>query len=148
MTTARPMALSWINRDARMIIGARGIRTFAQSFVAVIIPFYLRELGFGTWHLGIFLGVGIAGVAFFAFVVGLIAGKVGRRRLLIIFSLLSCAAAIGLFFVDEFAVLVAIAFFGALSTGGGGGGESAAQPLEIASLPDTAAPEQVRPSGH
>ncbi|PKB64168.1 MAG: hypothetical protein BZY80_03600 [SAR202 cluster bacterium Io17-Chloro-G2] len=136
------MPLSWINRDARLIIAARGIRTFAQSSVGVIMALYLRELGFSILQIGAFLSVGVAGVAFFAFIVGLAAGRVGRRRLLITFSLLSCAAAIGLFFIDEFVVLVAIAFAGSLSTGGGGGGESPAQPLEIASLPDTAPTEK------
>lgn len=142
MTAGKGMPLSWISRDARLIIAARGIRTFAQSSVGVIMALYLAELGFSILQIGAFLSVGVAGVAFFAFIVGLAAGKVGRRRLLIIFSLLSSAAAIGLFFIDEFMVLVAIAFAGSLSTGGGGGGESPAQPLEVASLPDTAPPEK------
>ncbi len=142
MTNTHTVPLSWINRDARLIIAARGVRTFAQSFVALIMAVYLPEIGFNAWQMGVFLGVGIAGVAFFAFIVGLVAGRVGRRRLLITFSILSCAAGIGLFFIDEFVILLAIAFAGALSTGGGGGGESPAQPLEIASLPDTASAEK------
>ena len=141
-TTNTGTPFSWISRDARLIIAARGIRTFAQSSVGVIMALYLNELGFSILQIGAFLSVGVAGVAFFAFIVALTAGRVGRRRLLITFSLLSSASAIGLFFVDEFFVLVAIAFAGALSTGGGGGGESPAQPLEVASLPDTAPPEK------
>jgi MFS family permease len=125
-----------------LIIAARGIRTFAQSSVGVIMALYLNELGFSILQIGVFLSVGVAGVAFFAFIVGLVAGRVERRRLLVTFSLLSTAAGIGLFFIDDFVILVAIAFAGALSTVGGGGGESPAQPLEIASLPDTAPPEK------
>ena len=142
MTKNNAMPLSWISRDARLIIAARGIRTFAQSSVGVIMALYLNELGFSILQIGVFLSVGVAGVAFFAFIVGLTAGRLGRRRLLVTFSLLSAAAAIGLFFADEFVVLAGIAFAGALSTGGGGGGESPAQPLEIASLPDTAPVEK------
>ena len=128
----------WLNRDATLIILARGIRTFAQSFVAVLLALYLTELGFSLVQVGVFLSLGVAGVAFFAFLVSLVADRVGRRPLLILFSLTSAVAALGLFFVDNYLILLVFAFLGSLSTGGGGGGESPAQPLEVASLPDTA----------
>ena len=135
-------SLSWINRDARLITAARGTRTFSQSFISVIIALYLAELGFNLVQIGAILTVGIAGVSFFAFVVGLISGKVGRRRLLVIFSLLAAASGLAMYFAETFIPLMVIAFLGSLSTGGGGGGESPAQPLEVAILPDTASPER------
>ena len=135
-------SLSWINRDARLITAARGTRTFSQSFISVIIALYLAELGFNLVQIGVILTVGIAGVSFFAFVVGLISGKVGRRRLLVIFSLLAAASGLAMYFAETFIPLMVIAFLGSLSTGGGGGGESPAQPLEVAILPDTAPPER------
>ena len=135
-------SLSWINRDARLITAARGTRTFSQSFVSVIIALYLAELGFKLWQIGAVLTVGVAGVSFFAFVVGLVSGKVGRRRLLVIFSLLAAASGVAMYFAETFIPLLVIAFLGSLATGGGGGGESPAQPLEIAILPDTATPER------
>ncbi len=135
-------SLSWINRDARLITAARGTRTFSQSFISVIIALYLVELGFNLVQIGAVLTVGIAGVSFFAFVVGIISGKVGRRRLLVIFSLLAAASGLAMYFAETFIPLMVIAFLGSLSTGGGGGGESPAQPLEVAILPDTASPER------
>ena len=135
-------SLSWINRDAGLITAARGTRTFSQSFIAVIIALYLAELGFNLVQIGAILTVGIAGVSFFAFVAGLISGKVGRRRLLVIFSLLAAASGLAMYFAETFIPLMVIAFLGSLSTGGGGGGESPAQPLEVAMLPDTAPPER------
>ena len=128
----------WLNRDATLIILARGIRTFAQSFVAVLIALYLAALGFSLIQVGVFLSVGVVGVAFFAFLVGLVAGRVGRRPLLVFFSMTSALAGLGLVFVDHYLILLVFAFLGSLSAGGGGGGESPAQPLEVASLPDTA----------
>jgi len=110
-----------------MIILARGVRTFAQGFVAVLLALYLTELGFSLVQIGTFLSVGVLGVAFFAFLVSLI-----------FFSMISASAGLALFFVDHFLILLVFAFLGSLSTGGGGGGESPAQPLEVASLPDTA----------
>ena len=135
-------ALSWISRDAGLITAARGTRTFSQSFISVIIALYLVELGYSLVQIGAILTVGVAGVSFFAFVVGLISEKVGRRRLLVIFSLLASASGIAMFFTEAFIPLMVIAFLGSLSTGGGGGGESPAQPLEVAILPDTAPPER------
>ena len=134
--------LSWVSRDAGLIIMARGIRTFAQSFVAIIMALYLAQLDFNLVQIGIFLTVGVAGVSFFAFVVGLFADKVGRRRFLVAFSLMSAGAAIALFFINDFRLLLVVGFLGSLATGGGGGGESPAQPLEVASLPDTAPSER------
>ena len=125
----------WLSRDAKMIILARGVRTFAQGFVAVLLALYLTELGFSLVQIGAFLSVGVVGVAFFAFLVSLIVGRVGRRTLLIFFSMISASAGLALFFVDHFLILLVFAFLGSLSTGGGGGGESPAQPLEVASLP-------------
>ena len=136
------MMPSWISRDAGLIIAARGMRTFSQSYVAILIFFYLKELGFGIGHVGIFLSVGVAGVAFFAFIVGLISGRIGRRRLMVAFTLVSAASAVILIFIGDYWALLLLAFFGSMATGGGGGGESAAQPLEMASLPDTAPSEK------
>ena len=66
----------WLQRDATLIILARGIRTFAQSFVAVLLALYLTALGFSLVQVGVFLSIGVVGVACFAFLVGLVAGRV------------------------------------------------------------------------
>ena len=55
--------LVWVNRDARLIIFARAIRTFGQSFVAVLLALYLAELGFSLVQIGTFLSAGVIGVA-------------------------------------------------------------------------------------
>ncbi|MDP6228713.1 MAG: MFS transporter, partial [Dehalococcoidia bacterium] len=125
-----------------MIIIARAIRTFAQSYVAVLLALYLAELGFSLVQVGSVLSAGVIGVAAFAFVVGLISDRVGRRNLLVTFSLVSAASGLALFFVDEFIPMLLIAFVGSLSTSGSGAGESPAQPLELAILPDTVPAER------
>ena len=130
-------SLAWIGPDARLITAARGTRTFSQSFISVIIALYLAELGFSLVQIGLILTVGVAGVSFFAFLVGLISVKVGRRRLLVFFSLMAAASGLAMYFTEAFVPMMVIAFLGSLSTGGGGGGESPAQPLELAILPDT-----------
>ena len=108
------------------MISARGIRTFAQGYMAVLLAFYFLELGYNVVELGLFISVGIAGVAFFAFFVGLISGRVGRRRLLVFFSLVSGAAGLALILSEEYLALLIVSFVGSLAAGGGGGGESPA----------------------
>lgn len=132
------LSLGWISRDAWLIMSARSLRTFAQSYMAVLIAIYLGRLGFGLAQIGAFLSVSVAGISFFSFAVSLIADRVGRRRLLVAFSVMSGAAGLSMFFVEDFLALLIVAFLGSLAVGGGGGGGSPAQPLEVASLPDTA----------
>ena len=102
----------WISRDAVLMISARGIRTFAQGYMVVLLAFYFLELGYNVVELGLFISVGIAGVAFFAFFVGLISGKVGRRWLLVFFSLVSGAAGLALILSEEYLALLIVAFVG------------------------------------
>ncbi len=92
-------------------------------------------------QIGAILTVGVAGVSFFAPVVGIASERVGRRRLLVVFSLLAAAAGLAMYFTEAFIPLLIIAFLGSLSTGGGGG-EGPTQPLEVAILPDTVPPER------
>ena len=122
----------WVSRDGKLLILSRGVRRFAQSSIAVLLALYLAKLGLSLVQIGAFLSAGAAGAAFFAFLVNLIAGKVGSRRLLVTFTLMSAAAGLALVFVDKFLPLMLVAFLGNI-TGGG-----AIRPLERASLPDTA----------
>ena len=136
-------SFGWLARDAWLIIFARGVRMFGKSYLAILLALYLDLLGFSLAQIGYFLSVGVAGSAFFAFIVGFIAGKFGRRRLFVIFALISAAPGLALFFIDSFLLLLVIAFLGSFTAGGGAGGEGPVQPLELASLPDTA-PDQKR----
>ena len=111
MLTSLFTYFSWLDRDAKLIILARAVRTFGQSYVAVLMALYLDLLGFNLFQIGAFLSVGVAGVAFFAFIVGLISDMVGRRRLLIIFSLASGGAGLALFLTNGFVPMVIISFW-------------------------------------
>lgn len=133
------ISLGWVNRDGKLIIATRGVCTFAYSSIAVLLALYLDKLGFSLVQIGAFLSVGVAGSAFFAFLVSLIAEKAGRRRLLVTFTLMSAAAGLALVFFDEFLPLMFFAFLGSIT---GRGAVGPTQPLEQASLPDTAPPEK------
>lgn len=139
MPNSRPLA--WVSHDAWLIMVSRGVRTFSQSYLAVLFALYLDLLGFSLVQIGGFLSAGVAGAAFFAFVAGLVSQKLGRRRLLVGFTLMSAAAGLGLFFVQAPVPMLALVFLGSVA-GEVGGGASPTQPIEQASLPDTAPAER------
>ena len=134
------LSLGWVNRDGKLIIVTRGVCTFARSAIAILLALYLDKLGFSLVQIGAFLSVGVAGSAVFAFLVTLSAEKVGRRRLLVIFTLMPAAAGLAMVFTNDFLPLMFVAFLGSITGAGGAGG--AVQPLEQASLPDTAPAEK------
>lgn len=126
----------WMDRNALLIVVARGVRTFGQGTVAVIMAIYLHLLGFSPVQIGLFLSAGLAGAAFFTFLIVLFGDSVGRRRLLTIFSLLLAGAAMGLVITDRFPLLIAIAFLGSFSVAGGAA-SGPIQPLEQACLAES-----------
>ena len=133
------LPLHWINRDGKLLMVSRGVCTFAQSTIAVLLAIYLDKLGFSLVQIGAFLSAGAAGSAFFTFIVSLIAERVGRRRLLVIFTLMSASAGLALVFIDNFLPLLFLAFVGSIT---GSGAMGPIGPLEQASLTDTAPPEK------
>ena len=121
MRPHRKLPLRWVNRDGKLIILSRGICTFARSSIAILLALYLAKLGFSLVQIGAFLSAGVAGSAFFAFLVSLIAEKVGRRRLLITFTLMSAAAGLALVFIADVLPLMFVAFLGSIPGAGAGG---------------------------
>ena len=148
MSAKVTLPLGWVSRDGKIIIPARGLRTFAQGFVAIVLAVYLAKLGLSLVEVGAFFSAGVAGGAVMALLVGLVAEKLGRRRLLIGLTLLTAAAATMLVLTDNTLVLTVLAFVGALSGVDGGGGAQPTLPLEQASLADAAAPWLGRPVFH
>ena len=141
MTLHLKLPFRWVSRDGKLIILSRGVCTFGRSSIAVLLALYLDRLGFSLVQIGAFLSAGVAGAAFFAFLVSFIAEKVGRRRLLVTLTLMSAAAGLTLVFIADFLPLIFFAFLGNIP-GAGGGAVGAVQPLEQASLPDTAPSEK------
>ena len=137
----RQVPLQWLTRDAWMFILARASRTFGRGAVGVLLAIYLNLIGFSVVQIGMYIGAGAAGAALLAFVVALIGDTLGRRRLLVLFSLATATAGLTLVLTDQFLILATAAFFGSFVVGGGGYG-GPIQPLESACLPETAPAER------
>ena len=136
------MPLRWISRDGWLIMTARTLRTLAQASIAVFFAFYLDLLGFSLTEIGLLITVGSVGSAVLSSSVIFIGETLGRRRLLIIFSLITGVAGIGYALTDRYLLLAGITFFVGSMAISGSGPRGPFNPLETAALPDTASAER------
>ena len=121
---------------APLILG-RGLRAFADGYVAVLLPAYLLALGFGQFDVGVLSTVTLAGSALATLAVGAIGHRFPQRRLLIGAALLMIATGIGFAGVSAFWPLLVVAFIGTINPGSGD--VSVFLPLEHARLAHAAA---------
>jgi MFS family permease len=73
--------------DALRILAARGVRAFADGFVALLLPIYLVEIGS-------IVASTLIGTALLTLWVGLIANRHSRRLLLLAASVLMAATGV------------------------------------------------------
>ena len=77
-----------LSRTAKIIVIARSLTTFGHGFLAILLGIYLADIGFSLIQVGLFFSIGVSGGALFAFLVGILADRVGRRKILICLTLL------------------------------------------------------------
>jgi MFS family permease len=100
---------------AALLLSARGLRAFADGFVALLLPVYLTQLGFDAFATGILTTATLLGSAVLTLGVGLTAHWLEPRRLLVVSSLLMFATGICFALFGEFWPLVIIGFVGTLN---------------------------------
>ncbi len=138
----RSMPLAWMSRDARLIVLVRGMRSFAREPVIVLVAIYLHLLDFSLVQIGLFLSAGLAGSAFQLFVLIFIGDTLGRRRLLIIFTLVLALTSVLVTLTDSIPLLMAVALLGGFAVTGGAISGGVLQPLEQASVAGTVSAEK------
>jgi MFS family permease len=133
--------LGYVTRDAWLIISARTLRSFAQASIAVLLAPYLALLGFSLSEIGLFISIGLAGSAAFSFLVIFAGEGLGRRRLMMGFTVLTGVTGIALALTDNYVLLALTAFVGAFNMAGGGPA-GPVQPVERASITETVSPRR------
>jgi MFS family permease len=103
------------SRDAVRILAARGLRAFADGYVALLLPIYLVTLGFSAFAIGAIVTSTLIGTALLTLSVGLIANRYSRRRLLLAAALLMAATGAGFAIITSFWPLIVIAFVGTMN---------------------------------
>ncbi len=128
-------ALTTLSRDGRMLFLTRTTRLFAYGFIAVILGLYLAARGFSDAQIGLVLSLTLLGDALVSLPITIIADRLGRRRMLMIGSLLMIFAGLVFAFSGNLALLTIAAIVGTISPSGNEVGPFLA--IEQAALPQT-----------
>ena len=125
-----------IGREARLLLCGRALRAFGDGFVSLLLPIYLKLLGFGDLAVGILTAATLAGSAALTLLVGLRARRYGHRLLLLGSTLLMIGTGMGFALETHFWPLLVVGFLGTLNPSSGD--VSLFLPLEQALLAETA----------
>lgn len=110
--------LEWLERDAKFLLLARGLRSFAYGFLSVILAIYLSLIGFSGVVIGIVLTTSLAGSALITILSGMVVDRVGRRTMLKLFAILMLISGVVFILTTNFAVIILAAILGTLSPTG------------------------------
>jgi MFS family permease len=124
-----------LDRDARLLFSTRALRMFGYGFVSVILVLYLAAVGLDPAEIGVLLTLTLLGDAAISLWLTTHADHVGRRRVLLVGSLLMALAGIGFAASSFLPVLVVAATIGVISPSGNEVGPFLA--VEQASLAQT-----------
>lgn len=125
----------------RQVYLAKGARVFYSYLLSIIVPTYLIAAGYSGLDVGLALVAILAGNVLSNLVVTYLEHRLGKRRLLQAFSLLTCAAGLVLATQDSLGLVLVACFLGNISTTGTESGPF--QSIEAGVLPELA---QVSPA--
>ena len=120
-------------RDQLIINAAAFLRSLGVGLMGVVLGIYLSRIGLSAFRIGAVLAVGLAGSAVATTVVGFAADKVGRKRFLLILSILTALGGLVLYATPALPLLLGIVFVSMLN--GTGTERSATFALEQAVIP-------------
>jgi len=109
--------LSWIESNGKIILLAKTIRVFSYGFISIILPYYLKSLGYSATLVGIIVTIAVLSNAIFNIIVGKYGEIIGRNRTLRIFSMLMIISSI-LLLIPNIITITLAAIFGIISVTG------------------------------
>lgn len=121
------------SRNLILIYLAAWQRSFGIGLLGVVLGVFLYREGFSSTNIGLVIAAGLAGSAVATTFVAFRADRLGRRKTLVVLSLLTTIGSLPLIFHWGIPALVPVAFIGMLN--GMGSDRSASYALEQAILP-------------
>ncbi len=109
--------LSWIDINGKIILLAKTIRVFSYGFISIILPYYLKSLGYSATVVGIIVTIAVLSNAIFNIIVGKYGEIIGRNRTLRIFSIFMIISSI-LLLIPNIITIILAAIFGIISVTG------------------------------
>ncbi len=107
-----------MGRDRRLLFATRGFRLFAYGFVSVVLMIYLAQLGLTEKQIGLLFTLTLIGDTAISLWLTTAADRAGRRRMLIVGSLLMVFAGALFAVTDNFLLLLIAATVGVISPSG------------------------------
>ncbi|HET7672298.1 MAG TPA: MFS transporter [Burkholderiales bacterium] len=101
------------------ILAARALRSFADGFIAVVLPAYLLALGLGVFEVGVISTATLLGSAFSTLAVGRWGHRFALRTLLLGAAALMTVTGLGFAGFSSFWPLLLVAFCGTLNPSSG-----------------------------
>ncbi len=126
-----------LQRDAAILMIARGVRAFAFSYLGVIFTIYLSQLGYSTVTIGVVITTAYASAAVLTAVWGYLSDRYGRKNILVLLAALTIVSNLIYIFSSHLIFIIAaviIANVGAGGSGAGGPGGGPMSPVEQALL--------------
>lgn len=115
----RPAVVPVVAPWAARLLLARGLRGFADGFIAVLLPAYLQALGLTLLQVGLIATLTLAGSAFATLALGALGHRWPAHRLLRGAALLMAATGLGFAGLSGFWPLALVAFVGTLNPSSG-----------------------------
>ena len=113
-----PSVLRTLSRDGWLLLVTRFARLFAYGSLSVILVFYLVGLGLSESQVGLVLTLTLAGDVIVSLYLTTRADRIGRRRMLIIGSVLMAAAGLAFACASNLLFLVIAGTIGVISPSG------------------------------
>jgi MFS family permease len=103
----------------RFVLAARALRSFADGFIAVVLPAYLLALGMAQLEVGFLSTATLLGSALSTLAIGRWGHRFSIRRLLLAAAVLMTATGLGFAGLSSFWPLLLVAFVGTLNPSSG-----------------------------
>ena len=126
--------------DAHVLMATRALHSFGDGFVSLVLARYLVELDFSGFQIGLMATATLLGTSVATLLVGALADRLGRRRVLLAAAVLMCGTGVGFATSSRFVPLLLIALVGTLNPTAGD--VSVFLPVEQAILPQTVSDRQ------
>src|ERR1700726_4059919 len=111
-------SLQFLTRDKTWLLLTRFFRLFAYGSLSVVLVFYLTGLGLTETQTGLLLTLILAGDVGVSLYLTTQADRLGRRRMLIVGSVLMMAAGLTFAFTHNFTLLLLAGTIGVISPSG------------------------------
>jgi MFS family permease len=101
------------------VMAARAVRDFGDGLIAILLPVYLLALGYSAVQVGVIATAALLGSSFLTIGIGAMGSRHDFRRLLIAAAGLMVATGVAFALIDDFALLLVVAFAGTINPSAG-----------------------------